>query len=193
MNVSVEPMNDVINSVGPQQEVSIVVLISEEGDQSLHQLTVMMEELPDDVLNRTLTPDLNITGHIIEEVIEPTQQGPQPAVCPSAIPAIPVRILQPAVCSSTIPAVPVRVQRGMENPFVSTYGQASTDDLKSYERMTDAVDPFPTSGHSPDTQQKDQLISALQSQMASVEAKQAKFEKEAKERSTSAPVLDSSQ
>ena len=76
MNVSVERMNDVINSVGPQQDVSIVDLMSEEGDQSLHQLTAMMEELPDDVLNRTLTPDLNITGHIIEEVTEPIQHGP---------------------------------------------------------------------------------------------------------------------
>jgi hypothetical protein len=93
MNLSVGRMQDVINSPGP--DVSIVEIVSDDGDQSL---TAMLEEVIDD---QTLTPPCDITGHIMEVEIDKVGSTSQPAVC-STLPADPLRTIQPAVCS-TVP------------------------------------------------------------------------------------------
>ena len=147
MNLSVGRMQDVINSPGP--DVSIVELASEDGDQSL---TALLEEVIDD---QTLTPPCDITGHIMEVDTDQVGSTSQPAVC-STFPVVPSRTSQPAVCS-TVPQQAVFAVVSEQavsstpmqnNPFASTYGQASTDEWKNYARMSVAVDPYPTAGHS---------------------------------------------
>jgi hypothetical protein len=168
MNISVNEMNEVINSVGPafgpqpQQNVSIIDVVSEQDVLDAdHSLTIELENMLN-AENRTMTPDMDITGHLIEEpfdehpmnitghLIEEVQDKHEPAVRPSQV-----------------PANPVRTQQGMD-PCASTYGQASTDHFKSYVRMKDAVDPYPTSSHSPDKNELKAACGDLQMRMSNL-------------------------
>ena len=169
MNLSVGRMQEVVSSPGP--DVSIVEI--KQDDDGNMSLTALLEEVMDD---HTSTPPCDITGHIMEVEIGKVESTSQPAVC-STFPAVPLRTSQPAVCPTVpqqavfavvseqaVSSTPVQV-----NPFVSSYGQASTDEWKNYARMSVAVDPYPTAGHSPDKHEFKAALNQINMQVVNLQ------------------------